>query len=231
MPVNLNRRHLLLAFLWSTFVARRRNLRPNARGPGIPFPGKLFHQIETLGGEIVQFRAIFLVIVEFPRLIIERNKFPRAVINGAVSVKLPAEGLRTSQRVCGIGKSGHETGSLHGQDGFAVEGGGIFGAAQLRESGHEINEMDELRAKLARNILDSFRPMDDQGRGDAALLVICFEKAEGGIAQIGPRSPHINERGRAARGTVQGHRGLPSPYRDLRPVLAIHPARISSVVA
>ncbi len=111
---------------------------------------------------------------------------------------------------------------------MAVVLGRISRAAKFGHGGHEIDDVANLIAQRTR-VLDPVRPVGDERRGDAALVIVMLVHAERCVAGVGPAAA-ITDAGSAAlphRG--QGGTGVQDRFDVGIPVAAV-PGSMRAVV-
>lgn len=163
----------------------------------------VFHGGEAfgfLGGEVVEFGAVILHVVELPWTALGGDEFPIALAEGSVGGEVEVKGLVGFPLFAA--EDGEEGTALEGVDLAGSNLFGVVGAGDIEEGGHEVDDVGGLvgegaglggpgggvRSDAACEVhtLEGFRGVDDEGGGDAAFVLILFVEAEGGVAGVGP---------------------------------------------
>lgn len=152
--------------------------------PGSPFGGQGLDFIGVLAGEVMEFSAVGVEVIEFPTGLVTGlgDEFPVLMADGATFGPLPEDGGGAVEWFSVEG----------GQEADALEWGeclrrgrfGVGGAGYFDEGGHDI---DEVAGGVIDCVgLDVVGPPGDQRGLDASLEAEVFVFAVGGIGDIGP---------------------------------------------
>ena len=167
-------------------------LGADAFGPGVPGVGELLDELGVFPGEVGLLGAIVLQVEEFPGdlvgLAFAPDEFPIALAHPAGSLVFEEEDALGESAAGGGGEEGN---AGHGLDGGALALLGILRAGGLADSGEEVHDVGGVGDDVGEQFLGLlvakvFRPVQDEGAGDAAFMAEVFVHVEGGVAEVGP---------------------------------------------
>ena len=170
----------------------------------------------VLSGEVVLFGGVGVNVIKLPDGFggeaLSFDEFPWALADGVGALVLITD--RAFGQCGGSAEGRRETDAFETLHGGAVAGGGVGGAGGLHERGHDVHDVRGIADPAPRRG-HALRPVDNEGRNDAALVGEVFVETERGVAEIGPSGAVGNFFVRGAhRGEVGA--GVQNRFRSAR---------------